>query len=414
MAGVRTAFFTDSYHEVNGVGLTSRQLEACARKANLPFYCFYATNPGKTASAEPGVRLPLERGCGTIRVERDLGFDLNMWRHDEVVTEALAGFRPDLIHVTGPGDIGLLGAYMAHYHGIPLIASWHTNLHEYARWRLAGAGGERLGSFVEELALNAVLLFYKRAEVLLAPNAELLQLLTARTGKPVFLMQRGVDTDLFCPSKRTLHDGLFRVGFVGRLSPEKNVRFLAQIEAALRARGFDDYRFLIVGDGSELNWLRTNLRHADFPGILKGESLAEAYANMDVFAFPSATDTFGNVVLEASASGVPCVVTHHGGPKFLVDDGISGHVAKDEREFIEAVLDLKSSPERRSQMQAEARRKALDASWDRVFTEVYRAYETTIALYATRRSRETGFARSYVLLGKDDNLPGRSNLKRVV
>ena len=121
---------------------------------------------------------------------------------------------------------------------------------------------------------------------------------------------------------------------------KKRVRVLRDVEQALLGAGQRNFRFLIVGDGHERAWLRANLRHAEFTGVLRGEALARAYANMDVFAFPSHTDTFGNVVLEAMASGVPPVVTSSGGPKYLVTTGWTGFVAWDDESFLRRVVNL--------------------------------------------------------------------------
>ena len=134
-------------------------------------------------------------------------------------------------------------------------------------------------------------------------------------------MRRGVDTRLFDPARRRRSDDTFRIGYVGRLTPEKNVRFLAELGVALKAKGQDNVEFVIVGEGSEEAWLRQNVPNVTCTGVLRGDALAEAYAGMDLFAFPSRTDTFGNVVLEALASGVPAVVTDGGGPKFIVAAG---------------------------------------------------------------------------------------------
>ena len=99
------------------------------------------------------------------------------------------------------------------------------------------------------------------------------------------------------------------LGFVGRLSVEKNVAVLVQVQEELERMGHKSFRFLIVGHGAEEEWLRERLPRAEFTGVLRGEALAAAYAGMDLFVFPSHTDTFGNVVLEALASGVPAIVT---------------------------------------------------------------------------------------------------------
>ena len=114
------------------------------------------------------------------------------------------------------------------------------------------------------------------------------------------------------------------LGFCGRLSIEKNVFLLARIRTELMERGITNFRFLIIGHGKEEGWLRQHLPNAEFTGVLRGHDLARAYANMDLFVFPSHTDTFGNVVLEALASGVPAIVTPDGGPRYIVKDGETG------------------------------------------------------------------------------------------
>ena len=116
----------------------------------------------------------------------------------------------------------------------------------------------------------------------MAPNLELVEFLRRETGKPTYLMRRGVDTMLFSPTKRDAADGTFRFGYVGRLSSEKNVRLLPAIERALVAAGHTHFQFLIVGEGSERRWLEQQMTHADFLGVLRGEALARAYANMDL------------------------------------------------------------------------------------------------------------------------------------
>src|SRR6185436_6486751 len=148
----------------------------------------------------------------------------------------------------------------------PLVASWHTNVHEFAAqrlselaWLLPERQRTALVRFTQKNVLRACLRFYQIAQVLLAPNEECLRMLTSRTGKVGFLMGRGVDTHLFSPDKRDLHDNVFRLGFVGRLCPEKNLQLLVELEKALRNYGLDNYRFLIVGDGGQRAWLERKL-----------------------------------------------------------------------------------------------------------------------------------------------------------
>ena len=226
-------------------------------------------------------------------------------------------------------------------------------------------------ALTERGTLDGVALFYKIARVLLAPNPDLIRLLEAKTGKKTFLMRRGVDTTLFNPAKRYRQDGDFVLGFVGRLQPEKNVRLLVEVEKLLAE---ENHRFLIIGDGPEREYLQSHLRRAQFTGILKGEALSNAYANMDLFLFPSRTDTYGNVVQEALASGVPAIVTNQGGPQYIVHHGVTGIVAGTDDHFAHSVRDLVTDLPRHQQMRKAARAAALEASWDKVFDNVYNSY----------------------------------------
>lgn len=383
----RVAYFPDSFHEVNGVAHTSRNFVAYAERHGLSFLCVRAGGR-KTAVEDAGSMRTLElgRSRGSVRMEKDLEFDTLFWRHGGVIRRELERFRPDVIHITGPSELGMFGAYFAWEMGVPLAASWHTNVHEYAARRLGwltahlserqGATAER---GVESGALWATSQFYKLAKVLFAPNDELCGMLERSTGRPCFLMQRGVDTELFSPEHRTrkASDPTVVLGYVGRLSVEKNVALLAGVERELQAMGVGGVRFLIVGHGSEEAALRKELAEAEFAGVLRGTALAEAYANIDVLVFPSHTDTFGNVVLEALASGVPAVVTPDGGPKYIVRDQETGFVTADDG-FAEAVAELVRDRARLDLMRLRAREYALGCSWDAVFDRVYAGYEVAL------------------------------------
>ncbi len=136
-----------------------------------------------------------------------------------------------------------------------------------------------------------------------------------------------MDATMFSPTHRDRgEDGQFVIGYVGRLSTEKKVRSFAALSHAVKAAGYDHVKFVFVGHGSEEQWLRQHVPDAEMTGVLRGPALSRAYANMDAFAFYSETDTFGNVVLEALASGVPAVVTDKGGPKFIVEHQRSGFI----------------------------------------------------------------------------------------
>ena len=384
----RVAYFPDSFHEINGVAHTSRHFEDFARRRNLPFLCVRAGNRSQRLQTEGSVTtLELPRGPLSVPLDKDLRFDPAWIRHLPAIARALRAFRPDVVHVTGPSELGWFASRLARRDRIPLAASWHTNVHEYAasrsRWlldwlprRAADAGAQA----IEEIALGRMTRFYRSARVLFAPNPGLCRLLEERTGRPCHLMQRGIDAELFSPLRRRRDpmDTDFVLGFVGRMSVEKNIALLARIQSELEARGLRNFRFRIVGQGSEEAWLRRHLPRAEFLGVLRGEALACAYAGMDVFVFPSHTDTFGNVVLEALASGVPAVVTPDGGPQSLVRDGCTGFIAPDE-DFSSAIARILDDPALRAAMSAHARSDALAASWDAVFEGVYSAYRPLLA-----------------------------------
>ena len=383
----RVAYFPDSFHEVNGVAHTSRHFEAFARRQNLPFLCVRAGDRTQAILEEDNVwTLELPRGFLSFALEKDLRFDPAFLRHIPLIGEVLERFRPDLIHITGPSEVGMLGAGLAHHLGLPLAASWHTNVHEYAARRsewflrlLPKRQSAATEQKIEDLAMAAAAKFYSVARVLFAPNPELCALLERTTGRKCYLMPRGVDAELFHPEKRRRNadDRDHVLGFVGRLSIEKIVALLAEVQEELERMGHCSFRFLIVGHGAEEGWLRERMPRAEIPGVLRGEGLSTAYANMDLLVFPSHTDTFGNVVLEALASGVPAIVTPDGGPKTIVRDGVTGRIVDDE-DFAAAVAGVLGDPVKHAEMRLAAREYALGMSWDSVFEGVYAAYETML------------------------------------
>src|SRR5262249_38419516 len=149
-------------------------------------------------------------------------FDLLFWRYLSAVKQKVSNFRADVIHITGPSDVGMLGALVADQLKIPLVASWHTNVHEYAKQRalpllkLLPANIRLIvAEWIQSVSLRLIARFYKIPRVLFAPNPELIRLMETLTGKPCYPMGRGVDLNLFSPRRRTRHDGEFVFGYVG-------------------------------------------------------------------------------------------------------------------------------------------------------------------------------------------------------
>jgi glycosyltransferase involved in cell wall biosynthesis len=381
----RIALFSDSNDEPSGVSGAARAIEACAKRRNIPLLSVNAGSETRLVHDGSIVRLDLKRSrtC-SIGIEQDMRFDVSMCRHISRVRHLLRWFAPDVLHLTGPSDVGQLGAYLGRRQSIPMVASWHPYLHQYVsrqlQFSLTGASrGARVKSWVEEQSLRALLRFYKTARVVLVPDLELASLVEHCTGTQAFLMSRGVDTTLFTPKRRVGSNAIANIGYVGRLSADKHVRLLQDLEATLDGEGLD-VRFTIVGDGSERAWLQRNMLRAEFPGILRGPALADAYAQMDVFACPSETDMFGDVALEAMASGVPVVAMAIGRQRFAHDPGHPAILAANRSSFIQGVRTLVKNRRRCLDMGAAARAWAVDLpSWDRIFIDICNAYDAALS-----------------------------------
>ncbi len=382
---LRVALFTDSLLEANGVGTVSQRFLNFAASRNLPFFCAFGGNETRTRQERSVTFYELKRGLASFSLDHELRCDPLLVRFKKSVTRATQAFRPDLIQITGPGDLGVLGFWVAHSLQIPLAVSWHTNLHEYAAMRLKSTlryipHGLRTkaADLAGKWSLDALTRFYRLGRFLLAPNEAAREMLAERTGRSVFGLGHGVDCEMFSPARRRRNDGVFTIGYAGRLTPEKGVRMLAEIERRIEARGHSRFRVVLLGEGSERGWLRTHLKRAEFAGVLRGDALAQAFADMDAFVFPSATDTFGLVLLEAMASGVPVLASAPACGRIGVRDGVEGFEAGSAEEFAQGLERLMIDDWLRGQMRSAARDCARRQSWNRVFETLYETYDAAL------------------------------------
>jgi glycosyltransferase involved in cell wall biosynthesis/predicted metal-dependent phosphoesterase TrpH len=294
------------------------------------------------------------------------------------IVEALAEGRYDLVHVCSPGPAGIAALGIARAMDLPVLGSYHTELAAYAALRAEDAG-------LEAFAQAAMAMFYGQCSVVLSPSEAsdaVLDELGIDAGR-VGRWDRGVDTDRFGPHRRV--DGRFGEGrvavlYAGRLTKEKGADLLA--DAFLAAREHDPRLHLVLaGGGPEEGALRERLgEHATFLGWLEGDALADAYASADVFLFASRTDTFGQVLLEAQASGLPVVAVAEGGPCSIVEDGLTGLLRPaDAVALADAVVALAADPAARGRLAAAGRRAVRERTWDRALERLAAGYRRALA-----------------------------------
>jgi glycosyltransferase involved in cell wall biosynthesis/predicted metal-dependent phosphoesterase TrpH len=293
-----------------------------------------------------------------------------------VMVHALAEGRFDAVHVCSPGPAGVGAALLSRALGLPLLGSYHTELTAYAALR---SGQEQIA---QAMAL-AVGTFYNACEVVLSPSPASDEALAAIGLDPsrVVRWDRGVDSERFDPAlrERTVRDDEMHVLYSGRLTQEKGADLLA--DAFLQACEFEPrLRLLLAGGGPEQERLAERLGgRARFLGWLQGEQLARAYADADVFLFPSATDTFGQVILEAQASGLPVVAVAAGGPLSLVEHRASGLLCEpDAGQLADAVVELARSPLLREHLARGGLRAVRGRTWERALERLAEGYRRAL------------------------------------
>ncbi|MDO9353628.1 MAG: glycosyltransferase [Solirubrobacteraceae bacterium] len=297
--------------------------------------------------------------------------------------EALSEGQFDLIHLCSPGPSGIAAAILGKVMRLPVLASYHTDLVSYAEVRAADdarvAGGMKM-------VLQG---FYGNAHHVVTPSPqsdEVMQTL----GIPAERMSRwdrGVDLKRFSPSRRRddLLPGEKSVLYAGRLTNEKGVQLLADAFLAAHAKD-PSLHLCLAGGGPEEESLREKLGDkATFLGWLRGDVLAEAYASADAFLFASRTDTFGQVLLEAQASGLPVVAVAENGPLSIVEDGVSGLLREaDAGALAEALVSVTSNPELAARLREGGIASTAERSWDASLGRLADGYRAAIAEHLSR------------------------------
>ena len=295
------------------------------------------------------------------------------------VKAELERFSPELIHVVSPTPMAVWAQRWGRRNGVPVVSSFHTHFVSYFRYY--GVGSLERGGW------TMLRWFYRRCERVYAPTWSIVRELEGEGIRNVELWSRGIDASAFSPEHRDpalrakvgASDGLPLLLLVSRLVKEKDLADLVGVDRILRERG-TPFRLALVGDGPMRGELESDLPHAFFPGHQAGEALARWYASADVFVFPSTTETLGNVVLEALASGVPAVVVDRGGPQDLVEDGVTGFVARanDVVDIADRVETLLRDAALRARMGEAARAAAAERDWSAINGRLLDSYAKVI------------------------------------
>jgi glycosyltransferase involved in cell wall biosynthesis len=296
-------------------------------------------------------------------------------------------FGPDLLHIHSPCSLGHAATTYGRHNGIPVIATYHTHFPSYARYYKISALEDASWGYFRHL--------YSRCAVVLVPSQPLIDELAAHGIRNTVHLPHGVDTDAFNPSFRSEEwrrsrglDGKLVFLFVGRLVWEKDLETLIGAYSRVTAtRG--DAAFVFAGDGPIRAELERAMPDALFLGQLSGEELSTAFASGDVFVFPSTTETFGNVVVEAMASGLPTVCAKAGGPAGIVKDGVTGFLTgpRDADDLARHLLLFLEHPAMAGPMGREARRHASEYSWPNVMDRLCGIYRSTVEESRTASGR---------------------------
>ena len=373
---LRVALVTSSYNFIaDGVALTLNRLVGYLESQGVEVLVF-APVARAPAFAHQGQIVPVPSAALPVRSEYRLALGL-----PRAPRERLRAFDPDIVHVAVPDLLGHQALKFGAQLGKPVVASYHTRYETYLKYY----GLDMLRGGLTRLLTR----FYESCREIYVPSASMVDELRGemRSAK-IHLWQRGVDTARFDPAKR---DAAWRaaagiapdevvVAFVSRLVREKRVATVVEVLKQLTAAGVP-HRGLFVGDGPERAALQEAAPGAVFTGHLGGEDLATAYASSDIFVFPSDTETFGSVTLEAMASGLPTVCADATGSRSLVDPGVTGFLLDplDDAGFFAHVRDLSMDPAARAAMGAAARERSLKFSWDEAMAGLLARYEAVVA-----------------------------------
>ncbi len=382
MNELRVALFTGNYNHIrDGVSLTLNRLVKYLESQNIPVLVFGPSikNPPIDHAGELVVT-PSIPMLVPGRDEYRIATHFPKWARKK-----LEEFNPTLIHVATPDGLGNGALKWGKKNKVPVVSSYHTHFLSYAKY---------YAFFLMPVLYPAKLhmrKFYKQVEQTYVPTQSMIEEL-GREGifSDMRIWARGIDLELFHPFKRDMRwrrsvgfeDDEIVVSFVSRLVWEKELGTYIKAVKNLQAI-HPKVRALVVGNGPAQSDAEKLLPEAHFTGFTQGEELARAYASSDIFLFPSHTETFGNVTLEAMASGLPCLVADAIGSKSLVRNGVNGYWAEKENveDFTEKLKLIVEDEKGRIEMGKKSREFSMEYQWDSINGELVENYKEAIANY---------------------------------
>lgn len=375
---MKIAYFTDTFFpEINGVANTLSKLHAFLNKRGIKHIFFTPDYENEDIEEEEnvvrfkGVQIPFAPNSRLA---------VTMIHH-YIIRKKIEEFKPDLIHIVTEFTMGNEGLRIAREMGIPVVMSYHTNIEQYLEYFHAKLLEKPVRAYFQH--------FHSYAELNLCPSNQTLQQLSLQNYKNLDVWTRGVDTLLYTPEKRTGNwrekygKDKFICLYVGRLSYEKGLGDYLEAIRQLNEKYQDKLVFVFAGDGPYREILdNCGIENVKLTGFVRGQNLAELYADSDLFVFPSGTETFGNVLLEAMASGLPCICTDEGGVTDFTEHGKNAYVVpyRDAQALAHAILVASSFPELREKIREGALTTARGRSWDSVMERLMQSYDEVLEM----------------------------------
>jgi glycosyltransferase involved in cell wall biosynthesis/predicted metal-dependent phosphoesterase TrpH len=368
----KRAWFTDTLEDVNGVATTIRKMVAAGVAGGHDIRVFTC----RSKSQDLGIPIENFAPVGEFELPE---YELQSLSFPPVlhILDHLVRNNYSEVIISTPGPIGLVALYAAKALGIRSIGIYHTDFPQYVRILTDD-------SFMETLTWDYMHWFYSQLDLVYVNSEDYMKSWVSRGIGPekLKILPRGLDSGLFNPSRRDpnfwksrgLREGELGMLYVGRVSKEKNLDTFVAVTRRLAEKQIPA-RPIIVGDGPYMSEMKRLLPDAIFTGYLRGQDLATGYASADFFLFPSTTDTFGNVILEAQACGLPAIVSDVGGPRDLIRHGTDGFITKalDVSELTQAVEALAKDAQLRQSMSTAARARVQSRDWGKAFEAFWNA-----------------------------------------